>query len=108
MQGRAIAIYKGVGSFGFLIGSLQGPLFLTYLGYDGGWCVFLGIYLITITLICIIYPDLSKNKSDDKILAVEETKILPAQVYNNEAANAAPERSIKDLTFMCIIKRRDL
>lgn len=58
MQGRAISIYKGIGSFGFLLGSLQGPLFLTYLGYDGSWCFFLATYVIAVTLACIIYPEI--------------------------------------------------
>ena len=61
MQGRAISIYKAIGSVGFLVGSLQGPLFLKYLKYDGSWCFFLAIYVIAVTLAAIIYPDIDKE-----------------------------------------------
>ena len=59
MQGTAISIYKAVGSVGFLFGALQGPLFLTYLGYNGSWYVFLATYSIAATLACRIYPSLN-------------------------------------------------
>lgn len=71
MQGNAISIYKAIGSVGFLIGSLQGPLFLHYLGYDGSWCIFLGIYVIAATLSCIIYPDITNSTTDE----LEEEKV---------------------------------
>ena len=52
---------------GFLIGSLQGPLYLSYLGYDGAWCVFLSTYVIGVTLSIFIYPDINSNKNRDEL-----------------------------------------
>ena len=60
MQGKAISIYKAVGSVGFLFGAIQGPLFLTKLGYDGSWCVFLATYIVASTLAYCIYPSIQK------------------------------------------------
>ena len=56
MQGDAISIYKAIGSVGFLIGSLQGPLFLKYLGYDGSWATFLAIFITATVLTIFIFP----------------------------------------------------
>lgn len=81
MQGNAISVYKAVGSMGFLIGALQGPFFLSYLGYDGSWCFFLGIYVIAVTLVCFIYPEINDKNSQSNMAsqpAAETTSDLAA------------------------------
>ena len=91
MQGKAISIYKAVGSVGFLIGAIQGPLFLTKLGYDGSWYVFLATYIIASTLAFLIYPNIS-----------------PRGVHQENQSHDNSQISIKDVTFWTVMRKKSL
>lgn len=101
MQGRAISIYKVVGSVGFLVGSLQGPLFLETLGYDGSWCVFLAIYIVAVTLSCLIYPKIgpsanSESKHETSREALNEALLEPSDDRENDEDLT---HQLKDVSF---------
>ena len=60
MQGRAISVYKTIGSVGFLMGSVAAPLSLSFLNYDGTFGMFLVIYALLGLYSFTLLPNIGK------------------------------------------------
>ena len=93
MQGKAISVYKTFGALGYLLGSLQAPLMLKYLGYDGGFAAFMTLYIVCTLLSACLLPDIDEAAEDAKKSVVSTT---------------TTNSQVSSITMWTVLMRKDL